>query len=92
MDKQNYTLTKLEVQAIQEYFESLEEELAQEIQNKLLKRKRVIKRLKDLIRAVYLYFVEQLSFQRLSDTMSCKYSLAMSDTAWRKQILSYGKR
>mgnify|MGYP007040900858 CR=1 FL=1 len=31
--------------------------------------------------------LEELSFQRLSDTMACKYNIIMSDTAWRKQIL-----
>ena len=87
MDKQNYTLSGKEAQEIKGYYSHLEEELIRKADAKILKRKRVLKHLKDLISAIYLYFVEQLSFQRLSDVMSCKYGIVMSDTAWRKQIL-----
>lgn len=87
MDKQNYTLKGIEAQAIKEYYSELEEELSREAEAKILKRKRVLKSLKDLIQAIYLYFVENLSFQRMSDVMSCEYGITMSDTAWRKQIL-----
>lgn len=87
MDKQNYTLKGIEAQAIKEYYSELEEELSREAEPKILKRKRVLKSLKGLIQAIYLYFVENLSFQRLSDVMSCEYGITMSDTAWRKQIL-----
>ena len=87
MDKQNYTLSGKEAQEIKGYYSHLEEELIRKAGAKILKRKRVLKHLKDLISAIYLYFVKELSFQRLSDVMSCKYGIVMSDTAWRKQIL-----
>lgn len=87
MDKQNYTLKGIDAQALKQYFFQLQEELRREIECRILKRKRVLKRLKDLILAIYLYFEKHLSFQRLSDVMSGKYGITMSDTAWRKQIL-----
>lgn len=87
MDKQNYTLREIDAQAVKQYFAELEEELTQEVEFHILKRKRVLKSLKELIQAIYLYFVQHLSFQRLSDIMSSKYGIVMSDTAWRKQIL-----
>lgn len=87
MDKQNYTLKGIEAQAIKKYYLELEEELSREAGPKILKRKRVLKSMESLIQAIYLYLAEHLSFQRLSDVMSCKYGITMSDTAWRKQIL-----
>lgn len=86
MDKQNYTLKEIDAQALKQYFSELQEELCRKAERRILKRKRVLKGLKELILAIYLYFEKHLSFQRLSDVMSGKYGITMSDTAWRKQI------
>lgn len=87
MDKQNYTLRGIKAQDIKTYYAELEKSLTEEVESSILKRKRVLKSLKPLIYAIYLYFSEQLSFQRLSDVMACQHGITMSDTAWRKQIL-----
>lgn len=87
MDKQNYTLREFEIQVLKENFALLESNLTDELENRILKRKRVLKSLNLLIKAIFLYIVEELSFQRLSDRMACQYNVVMSDIAWRKQIL-----
>jgi len=87
MDKQNYTLRDLEIQVIKENYSILNGKLTKELEDWMLKRKRVLKSLDLLIKAIFLYLTEQLSFQRLSDRTACLYGVVMSDTAWRKQIL-----
>ena len=87
MDKQNYTLRELEIQVLKENCSLLKGELINELEDRILKRKRILKSLNLLIKAIFLYITEQLSFQRLSDIMACQYGVVMSDTAWRKQIL-----
>lgn len=37
---------------------------------------------------MFLYITENLSYQRLSDQMACKYNVVMTDTAWRKRIVN----
>lgn len=87
MDKQNYTLREIEMQVLKENFSLLQSKITDELGNRILKRKRVLKSLEPLVKAIFLYITEQLSFQRLSDTMACRYGVVMSDTAWRKQFL-----
>lgn len=87
MDKQNYTLRGMEEQDLQAVFFHLKDELKKDLEAKILRRKRVLKSLDHLLTAITLYFVEQLSFQRLADTMAFQYGIEMSDTAWRKQFL-----
>lgn len=87
MDKQNYTLRTIKSQDIKTIFSKLERELVKKLEAKILRRKRVLKSLTHLLRAVSLYFSDHLSFQRLSDVMACRYGILMSDTAWRKQFL-----
>ena len=87
MDKQNYTLRKIEIQVLKENHALLMSELTQALEGQILKRKRVVKSLDLLVKAMFLYITKQLSFQRLSDIMACQYNVVMSDTAWRKQIL-----
>lgn len=87
MDKQNYTLRDFEIQVITENYSILNGKLTKELEDRILKRKRVLKSLDLLIKAIFLYLTEHLSFQRLSDRMACFYGVVMSDTAWRKQIL-----
>lgn len=87
MDKQNYTLRDIEKQALKSYYPRLKKDLAKELEAKLFKRKRVLKSVEQLLQGIYLYFAEQLSFQRVSDIMACQYDITMSDTAWRKQFL-----
>ncbi len=87
MDKQNYTLREFEMQVLKENCALLKGKLTKELEDRILKRKRVLKSLELLIKAIFLYLTEQLSFQRLSDRMACLYHVVMSDTAWRKQFL-----
>ncbi len=87
MDKQNYTLREFKIQALKEYIFSQEDKLAKELEHRIFKRKRILKSVNLLIKAIFLYFCDQLSFQRLSDVMACRYNVVMSDTAWRKQFL-----
>lgn len=88
MDKQNYTIREIKKQEIKKYFEKIRKKLEKKLsRRKLIKRKRVIKNYRIIIRAVFLFITEELSFQRLSDRMACEYEISMSDTAWRKQIL-----
>jgi len=87
MDKQNYTLRELEKQVLKKDCALLKGKLTKELEERILRRKRVLKSIDLLIKAIFLYFTEQLSFQRLSDTMACLYDVVMSDTAWRKQML-----
>lgn len=87
MDKQNYNLKALEVQVIREHFSELMEKLTERLEGKIIKRKRVLKSLSQLVTGLCLYFVDQLSFQRLSDVMALQYGVKMSDIAWRKQFL-----
>lgn len=87
MDKQNYTLRELEIQVLKKNFSHLKVKLSKELEDRILKRKRVLKSLDLLMKAIFLFITEQLSFQRLSDRMASLYGVVMSDTAWRKQIL-----
>lgn len=57
------------------------------LEAKIIRRKRVLKSLRQLMTAIYLYFEENLSFQRLSDLMACRYGIVMTDVAWNKQFL-----
>lgn len=87
MDKQNYTLTNMKNQELEnkigEIYKKMEKKLAEK---EIIKRKRKVKDCWILVKAVFLRIVHNLSFQRLSDLMSCKYDVTMSDTAWSKQI------
>ncbi len=87
MDKQNYTLREFEIQVLEKNFSLLKVKLSKELEDRILKRKRVLKSLDLLMKAIFLFLTEQLSFQRLSDRMASLYGVVMSDTAWRKQIL-----
>lgn len=87
MDKQNYTLRDFEKQVLKENFTYLKGRLISELENRILKRKRVLKSMDLLMKAIFLYISEQLSFQRLADIMACQHDVVMSDTAWRKQLL-----
>ena len=87
MDKQNYTLRGIEVQVLKENRSLLSDKLTEELEDQILKRKRVLKSLDLLMKAIFVYITEPLSFQRLSDRMACQHGVVMSDTAWRKQIL-----
>lgn len=87
MDKQNYTLREFETQALKENYSLLKSKLTNALEDRIFKRKRILKSLELLITAIFLYITEQQSFQRLSDIMACEYGIVMSDTAWRKQIL-----
>lgn len=87
MDKQNYTLREFEIQVLKKNFSLLKAKLSKELEDRILKRKRVLKSLDLLMKAIFLLLTEQLSFQRLSDRMASLYGVVMSDTAWRKQIL-----
>lgn len=75
------------MQVLKENCSLLKGKLINELEDRILKRKRVLKSLNLLVKAIFLYITEQLSFQRLSDIMACQYGVVMSDTAWRKQIL-----
>ena len=87
MDKQNYTLRGIEIQVLKENCSLLSDKLTEELEAQILKRKRVLKSLDLLVKAIFVYITEQLSFQRLSDRMACQHGVVMSDTARRKQIL-----
>lgn len=84
----NYTLREQEIQEIQRKYKKIKKEILKEFEKlKLLKRKRVLKSYSVLLKAVFLYIIKELSFQRISDRMaSSKYRICMSDNAWRKQI------
>lgn len=87
MDKQNYTLRDIKIQEVKKQFREIQNFIEKEFEKyRLIKRKRVIKSYKILLRAAYLYIIERLSFQRISDKMSCLYDVTMSDTAWKKQL------
>lgn len=87
MDKQNYTLTNIKRQEIKKKYKEIKSEILKKLEeNRIIKRKRTVKDYSVLITAAYLYITENLSFQRLSDVMSCKYGISMSDTAWKKQM------
>lgn len=88
MNTFNYTLREQEIQEIQEKYKEIKKEILKEFEKlKLLKRKRVLKSYSALLKAVFLYIIKELSFQRISDRMaSSKYRICMSDNAWRKQI------
>lgn len=88
MDKQNYTLKNIKSQDVNEIIVKIKKKFGEKLQSKqAIKRKRVIKSYDILVEAVFLYITQSLSFQRLSDLMALKFDVAMSDTAWRKQIL-----
>lgn len=87
MDKQNYILKESEIQELRKSFSRLKSKSKKELEQKIFQRKRVLKSFDLLLKAILLYFVDQLSFQRLSDAMACRYKIVMSDTAWRKQFL-----
>lgn len=87
MDKQNYTIKDVEIQEIKEKFCEIQHFIEEEFErHELIKRKRIIKSYDVLLRAAYLYIIDSLSFQRISDKMSCIYRVTMSDTAWKKQL------
>lgn len=88
MNTLNYTLKEQEIQEIQRKYKEIKKEIIKEFEKlKLLKRKRVLKSYSVLLKAVFLYIIKELSFQRISDRMaSSKYRICMSDNAWRKQI------
>jgi len=41
--------------------------------------KRKIKNYDTLLHAMYLYVVDNLSYQKLADAMACKHNIAMTD-------------
>ena len=88
MNTLNYTLKEQEIQEIQKKYKEIKKEILKEFEKqKLLKRKRVLKSYSALLKAVFLYIIKELSFQRISNRMaSSKYRICMSDNAWRKQI------
>lgn len=87
MDKQNYTIKDVKIQEIKEKFQEIQQFIEKELkEHNLIKRKRVIKSYAVLLSAAYLYIIDKLSFQRISDKMSCIYGVTMSDTAWKKQL------
>lgn len=87
MDKQNYTISEAEAQVINAEFHTIQEKIIAKLEeNHVIRRRRVIKNVSVLVQAAFLYIVKKLSFQRLSDLMSYKYNVCMSDTAWKKQL------
>lgn len=87
MDKQNYTIKDIKIQEVRKKFREIQHFIEKELErHKLIKRKRIIKSYAVLLRAAYLYIIDNLSFQRISDKMSCVYGVTMSDTAWKKQL------
>lgn len=87
MDKQNYTLKELKSQDVKKIFETVIEDLAEKLKSKnIIKRKRIIKDCKTLIQALSLIIVDNLSYQRLADTMAIKHNVVMSDTAWKGRL------
>lgn len=87
MDKLNYTLKNEKIQEVKQKIREIKRRVARKIEkSNVLRRKRIVKDPSILIQATILYIVEGLSFQRLSDVMAVKYGVAMSDTAWKKQI------
>ena len=87
MDKQNYTLKDLKSQDVKKIFDEANDRIEEKLKSKnLINRKRILKDYKILIKAMYLYIIDSLSYQRLSDIMKCKYNITMSDTAWRNKI------
>lgn len=88
MDKLNYRIKWYEKQGVRSKFRKLFKEVEKGLERqKLIKRKRVIQNYTTLLRAVYLYLADQLSFQRLSDEMASLYKVVLSDTAWRKHFI-----
>lgn len=87
MDKQNYTIKGIEAQEIKREFTKIRNAIIRAVKDSgIIRRKRVIQEAGTLVDAAYLYIVKKLSYQRLSDEMSCRYGIRMSDTAWKKQL------
>ena len=60
MDKRNYTLREIEIQALKENCSLMKSKLINELENRVLKRKRVLKSLELLITAIFLYITEKI--------------------------------
>ncbi len=87
MDKQNYTLRDLKSQDVKQLFEDVKEKIVEKLKSKnVIKRKRKIQSYETLLQAMYLYIVDNLSYQRLADVMACKYNIAITDTAWKNRM------
>lgn len=87
MDKLNYTLKSEEIQELKEKIRTIKRKVIRKLEkSRIIKRKRVVRSYSVLFQATVLYIIEKLSFQRLSDVMSIKYNVSMSDTSWKKQI------
>lgn len=87
MDKQNYTIKDVRIQEIKREFSKIQRLVVNEFATEhLIQRRRIIKSYRILFLAAYFYIVDNLSFQRLSDKMTCMYGVSMSDTAWKKQL------
>lgn len=87
MDKQNYTIKGIKAQEIKREFSKIRKAIIRAVRDRgIIQRKRVIREAAVLVDASYLYIVEKLSYQRLSDEMACRYGIRMSDTSWKKQL------
>ena len=87
MDKQNYTLKNEEKQELNKKINLLFKRICKQLEeHQLIKRKRKVVQYQILVKATMLYIIEKLSYQRLSDVMSLKFGVSMSDTSWKKQL------
>lgn len=74
-------------QDVKQLFEDVKEKIVEKLKSKnIIKRKRKIKNYDTLLQAMYLYVVDNLSYQRLADTMACKHNIAMTDKAWEDRM------
>lgn len=90
MDKQDYTLKPKKCQEIRQIFSKIKYCLQKKLEETgVIKRRRTVRSYSALIEAAYLYIIEQLSYQRLSQRMAIKYRITMSDTAWRKRLIKF---
>lgn len=83
MDKQYCTLIRKKCQEILKNKRQIAELIEK---SGIIKRRRKIKNAIVLTDAVFLMFLNDLSYRCLSLVMAAKYGIFMSDTAWEKQI------
>lgn len=83
MDKRYFTIIKEKSQEILKN----KQQIAKLIEKSgVIKRRRKIKSATVLVDAIFLMFLNDLSYRRLSLIMTAKYGILMSETAWEKQI------
>lgn len=83
MDKRYFTIIKEKSQEILKN----KQQIAKLIEkNGVIKRRRKIKNATVLVDAIFLMFLNDLSYRCLSLIMTAKYGILMSETAWEKQI------